>query len=153
MKVKDFYEDIICFGSEETLVPDILKCWIKSCQSVFCVIDKDNKIIGILTLYDILKIIIPFYFKIDKLLIELINNNFQLDEKIKKISKIKAKNIMTKDVITVNENDSVFKAMAIMYTENLDYLPVINASGLFTKKVISRNTIEEAIIEMLHNGK
>jgi len=66
-------------------------------------------------------------------------------EKFKKLKTKKAKDLMTKNPITVNVNDDFMKVITLMYSYNFDYLPVIDENkkviGIVDKEVIEKKIV------------
>lgn len=152
MRIKDFAQKTLCYGNQDLTIAEIIKQWIKEKQNIYIVTDKkQEKILGIVTLYDVLKKITPFYLKIDDLLINPLTESFLDNKKIKRILALKAEEIMTRNPITIKEEDSLIKAMAIMYNKNFDYLPVIDKENKFTKKILTRFVVEDALLKIASN--
>ncbi len=148
MKVSDFSIKTGCVGGKNTLVKDIFKSWIKEKTNIFIITDDTGKkVIGVLTLYDILKKIIPFYLKLDEILVNLLDNTFLEPAEVKEVLNKTAEEFMTTKVRTVKESDPLIRAAVIMYHQNFDYLPVVDKNGEFKNKIVTRNSIEEALLK------
>jgi acetoin utilization protein AcuB len=88
------------------------------------VLDKNNKLVGIITKKDMLKAGPSAATSLDMYVISYL------------LSKLKVEKIMVKDVITVTENDVVEEAARIMADETIGCLPVMKGEllvGIVTK--------------------
>jgi acetoin utilization protein AcuB len=144
-KVDSIYLKDICIGKADDSVEKILIMWQKTEKRVYVVTDENGKAEGIITLYDVLEEIVPYFLKIDKSLNFFSSNELIDKEKFKKLKTKKAKDLMTKNPITVNVNDDFMKVITLMYSYNFDYLPVIDENkkviGIVDKEVIEKKIV------------
>ena len=144
-KVDSIYLKDICIGKADDSVEKILLMWQKTKKRVYVVTDENGKAEGIITLYDVLEEIVPYFLKIDKSLNFFSSNELIDKEKFKKLKTKKAKDLMTKNPITVNVNDDFMKVITLMYSYNFDYLPVIDENkkviGIVDKEVIEKKIV------------
>jgi len=144
-KVDSIYLKDICIGKADDSVEKILLMWQKTEKRVYVVTDENGKAAGIITLYDVLEEIVPYFLKIDKILNFFSSNELIDKEKFKKLKTKKAKDLMTKDPITVNVNDDFMKVITLMYSYNFDYLPVVDENkkviGIVDKEVIEKKIV------------
>ncbi|GIW63208.1 MAG: hypothetical protein KatS3mg091_010 [Patescibacteria group bacterium] len=152
MKVSDIAVKFTAYGSETTKIKDILEIWVKEKFNIFLILDENQKIKGVVTLYDILKQVIPFYLKLDNLLVEFIDEDFFSKKELQEVFAKTAKDIMTKTVLTVKEEDFIIKPLVIMYSKNLDYLPVVTKDNKFTGKIINKAAVETSLLKLASNG-
>jgi len=149
-KVGSIYLKDICIGKVDDSVEKILLMWQKTKKRVYVVTDENGKPEGIITLYDVLEEIVPYFLKIDKSLNFFSSNELIDEEKFKKLKTKKAKDLMTKNPITVNVNDDLMKVITLMYSYNFDYLPVVDEN----KKVIGivdKEAIEKKIVYLVNH--
>jgi CBS domain-containing protein len=89
------------------------------------VIDKGNKLVGIITEKDILKNILPSYLNnVGKFTYE--ENPKGIKNKIIDLARLKVSDIMLKDVITVNEETTLCEVAHIMLIQKLRRIPVLD---------------------------
>ncbi len=150
LKVKNIIENNAPSGNGEETVYEVLKLMIKNKKSCFIVLSDKNRIEGFLTLYDILDKIIPYFIKIDNLLNFISTNTFLSKEKIQKVSSLKVKEIMTKKVYCLNEEDDIVKAIVLMYVKNFDYIPVIDKNNNY-QGLITKSKVEKTLIELIQS--
>jgi len=144
-KVDSIYLKDICIGKADDSVERILLMWQKTKKRVYVITDENGKAEGIITLYDVLEEIVPYFLKIDKSLNFFSSNELIDKEKFKKLKTKKAKDLMTKNPITVNVNDDFMKVITLMYSYNFDYLPVVDENkkviGIVDKEVIEKKIV------------
>lgn len=88
------------------------------------VLDKEKNLVGIVSIKDILKAIIPSYMS----LMELSDFTWDgmLEEMAKKVADKKVSEIMTKEVISVPEDAPLMECADLMVNKNLQRIPVVN---------------------------
>lgn len=101
------------------------------------VLSSDSKIIGMLSMRDILKAVFPFYMAMMDL------GNFTWDGMLEDIAKRsahrKVKEIMTKDVITVPEDAPLMECIDRMLKHNIKRLPVITNNDKLVGMIYERD--------------
>lgn len=150
IRAKDLIITDFPHGSPETKIKEVINLWINKRINFFLVLDKKKKILGVATLYDILKKIIPYFLKLDSML-SLISINELVDfNKFKQISDKPIYEIMTREVITVNEDDDMIRVVDLMYFYNFDFIPVLDKNKMIIG-LIDRIEIEKKIIEIINS--
>ncbi len=101
------------------------------------VLSPDGKIIGMLSMRDILKAVFPFYMTMMDL------GDFTWDGMLEDIAKRsahrKVKEIMTKDVITVPEDAPLMECIDRMLKHNIKRLPVIAKDNRLAGMIYERD--------------
>ncbi|MDE1888863.1 MAG: CBS domain-containing protein [Planctomycetota bacterium] len=127
MKVKDIMDPspniIRTFDTFEHLIRRLDE--IKY-HSVF-VVDKEDKLVGIITEGDIIKVLIPKYLSIDEFLISAMDENY-FEKKCIENRTLTITEFMTKTILSVHEDDTVIKAAALMVVNKIHTLPVVKDS-------------------------
>ena len=128
MVVKEIMSrEVITVSPENSLkeVGEILK---EKRVSGLPVVDAKGNILGVITLTDMLRILDRVYKwkELEKVESGLTLSN--LFEKEKKDAKVK--DYMTKNVLALNENDSVEEVMKLMFTNNIHTIPVADSGKL-----------------------
>lgn len=95
-------------------------------RSVF-VVDKEDKLVGIITEGDIIKVLIPKYLSIDEFLISAMDENY-FEKKCIENRTLTITEFMTKTILSVHEDDTVIKAAALMVVNKIHTLPVVKDS-------------------------
>jgi CBS domain-containing protein len=94
---------------------------------VVFVVDKADKLVGVVTEADIVKVLIPKYISMDELLIPAMDENY-FEKKCLENRNLAIAEIMTKTILSVHEDDTVIKAAALMVVHKIRTLPVVRDS-------------------------
>ncbi|HHT9109929.1 MAG TPA: CBS domain-containing protein [Candidatus Brocadiaceae bacterium] len=94
---------------------------------VVFVVDKEDKLVGVVTEADLVKVLIPKYLSMDALLIPAMDENY-LEKKCLENRNLAIAEIMTKTILSVHEDDTVIKAAALMVVHKIRTLPVVRDS-------------------------
>ena len=112
------------------------------------VLDGEGNLVGIVSIKDILKAIIPYYMTMTEL------GEFtwegMLVEMAKKVAGKKIEEIMTKDVITVSEDAPLMECADFIVKHNLQRLPVLNKEKKVVGMIYVRDlyyTIVQALLD------
>lgn len=108
---------------------------------VIYVVDDGNKLAGVLTESDILKVLIPKYLTIDESLIHVMDENY-FEKKCRESKDLTVTEIMTKNLITVREDDTVIKAAALIVVNKIHSLPVVrngNIIGIVPRQLLLKH--------------
>lgn len=115
------------------------------------VVDKDNRILGIVTEKDLLikasELKVPFYVTLFDSIIFL-ENPLRFSNDLKKYAAAKVKDLMTVKVEVVDENTPVTEIAEIMQNKKINRLPVIRNHKLVG--IVTRNDVLKAIVK--NNG-
>jgi acetoin utilization protein AcuB len=114
------------------------------------VISAKGKMIGFLSIGDILKSVLPSYMSLMNL------GDFTWDGMVediaKKVGKLKVSDVMTKNVISVNEDAPLMECIDHMIKNNVKRLPVISKKGRVVGMLYERD-IFFAITEAMGNKR
>ena len=94
------------------------------------VVDGGGNLVGMVSIKDILKTIIPFYMTYSEL--SEFTWDGMLEEMARKVAGKKVKEFMTKEVITIEEDSPLMECADIMVKKNLQRIPVVGKD----KKVV-----------------
>lgn len=149
MRVSNFLIKDFCQGDEATVVADIISCWNKKSRpNVFIVENTDGTMLGVVTVSDILKRVVPFFLQIDENLAEFASDQLLSKSEVKEILQLAVADLMSVDVITVAPNDSFLEAAAKMMEGNFDYLPVVDSENKCVG-VVTRDKLDDALVEFI----
>ena len=111
------------------------------------VLDKNGKLIGMLSMGDILKAVFPSYLSMMNL------GDFTWDGMVesmaKKVSDKKVEALMTEPVVTVHEDASLMECVDHMIKKNVKRLPVIDKSGRVAGMLYERDVFFVIVKSML----
>jgi CBS domain-containing protein len=117
------------------------------------VLDEKGKLVGMLSMRDILKVVFPFYMTMMDL------GDFTWDGMVeaiaKKSSDRKVSEIMSKVVISVDEQASLMECVDHMIKHNIKRLPVVNKEGKVAGMLYERDVffaITRAMLEENNGG-
>jgi len=79
------------------------------------------------------------------LLISMVKDQLAFKKELEKMSKIKVKDLMSKDVISISPDESIIEAATVMEKHKIDRLPVIHSGKLIG--IIARPDLIRALIE------
>lgn len=139
MKVQDVMnKDVVTVFSDSRL-RDLWKLLFSKHVNAIPVIDKEKKLIGLITKEDLLKILYPDY---EEYFIDLtgVADFEELENKVRDIGNKKASDIMCKLVIHTREDTPLMRALSRMIVRDVSQLPVLSQNdkivGMLTKNDI-----------------
>ena len=121
--VKNFMHKKVLTVNLDTSLSDIWSLIFKKGIHALPVVDKKNKLLGIISEEDLLSKIYPEYTEI---IADI--NHFDLSSlegQVKKLKKFTAKDVLSKTVFTTKEEASIFLALSRMLMLQIRQLPVI----------------------------
>ena len=125
-------EEVITVSSETT-IEEIAKILHENRISGVPVVNNDKEVIGVVTEGDlIIKIAKPHTPPHIELFggIIYLKRPYEMDEELKKITAVLARDIMTEKVITVDEDANVEDVAALMVNRKINRLPVVREGKL-----------------------
>jgi CBS domain-containing protein len=109
------------------------------------VVDKDNKLIGVVSEKDIFKILYPNYQEYYSFL-GFKEKETDIQRRIARVGRKKVEEVMTKKIVSVKPADSVFKAGAIMLIKNINRVLVVDKGRL--RGIVGRKDIYPRAFEI-----
>lgn len=150
MKVKDIMDTSPDILQISDTFEHLVKILDKVKYHAVLVVDKENKLAGILTEGDIIKVLIPTYITIDESLITVMDENY-FENKCKESKDLTLTEIMTKNIITVREDDTVIKVAALMFIHKIHFLPVLRDDKLVG--IVPRQTLLRHVTRVFAENK
>jgi CBS-domain-containing membrane protein len=144
VKAKELMIPIRDFLSPENTLKDAVKLLKTARRDVerqgvkgLPVLDAHQKVIGILSMQDILKAVYPSYMSMMNL------GNFTWDGMVESLAKQagneKVASHMSLDVMTVQENDSLMECVDLMIKHHVKRLPVLDQAGKVVGMIYERD--------------
>ncbi len=136
MKVSDVMSRKLLTVDADATLRQLWKTIFKSHINSVPVVDKKQKLLGIISKDDILKLLYPDYQ-------DLVEDFFsvtdfeEMEKRIKALGSNKAKDIMRKRVVFTREDTPIMRALSRMIVRNVNQLPVLSDKdkivGMVTK--------------------
>lgn len=147
MQAKDIMVTEVVTVKKDDTVEDVIKLLIQHNISGLPVVDEEGRVTGIVTEGDLIyrskKLHIPAYFTILDGYIFL-ESTKSLEEEMKKIAAYRVEDMMTQEVITVGEEESVEEIATTMIRKKINRLPVVRDGKLVG--IVSRRDIIKAYV-------
>jgi CBS domain-containing protein len=156
MKVKDFMipiQDSLSPGMTLKEAVNLLRVARKGEERVglkgLPVLGKDGKLVGMLSMTDVLKAVHPSYMSLMNL------SNFTWEGMVESLAKSvadkKIETVMSKDVITVKEDDPLMECVDLMIKNNIKRMPVLDKTGKVAGMIYERDIFFAIVKAMLED--
>lgn len=130
-KIKEIMSKDLVTVKRNTTIKEIAHIFLNSGFDFLPVVDDENHLLGVITKEDILTPFIPDYFELlDD--IDFISDFGFLEASLTETlgHLLLAEDVMTKNPVTITEEESLFKALAIISRRGVRHLPVIRENRL-----------------------
>jgi len=151
MLVKDVMsKNVITISSEES-VRDAIEKMAKNNISGLIVVENE-KVVGVISESDIIKFVssefpeIKTPMNVTLSILQVLESGIRIIKEMKKIGKLKVKDLMNKKIFSVKPEDTILEAARTMSKKDVRRLPVIDESGKLVG-VISRTDILKALVK------
>ncbi len=143
MKIKEIMtKDVISIKPDDD-AKDALALLLKKEISGLPVIDDKNRLAGMFTEKEVLTMILPSYLeKVGKFMYQ--ENPKAVKQKITNFQKMKVKDIMRREVVTVDEDTALCEVARIMLTQRVRRLPVLNKEKVVVG-IVARQDVVKAL--------
>ncbi|MGO9386982.1 MAG: CBS domain-containing protein [Methanobacterium sp.] len=155
VKVKDAMEKLVIKFHVDDKITDIAQTLRENKISGAPIVDKEDKVIGIISEGDIMRLLEVHSPRINLILpspldwIELpIRMKYEFDEiaeDMNKAASVHISEIMTKKVITTKEDDDISDAAQLMDTHSVNRLPVVDDEGKLIG-IVTRGDLISALV-------
>ena len=145
-KVRDYTVRNVVTVRRATPVKDIAKLFLEHNIDFLPVVDKDKHLLGVITKKDILAPFLPDYFDLlDD--IDFISDFGFLESSLTETLELLlvADDVMIRKVVTIEEEASLLKAVALIHQHKVRHLPVVRDNQLVG--VISRTDLIRALFD------
>lgn len=143
MWVKDYMLRDICTISPDKTIAEAVKFLVKNKTNSAIVVDKEQKPIGIISSYLLVKAVVPAYLHDDPIYSQYgVEGLF--DRYAEKAKNKKVEEIMYKDIHILNEDDAMIEAASYSIKAIQRTLPVVNKEGKLVG-AITRTCIKNAL--------
>ena len=146
---KDIMTTDVIVAKKDDSIANVATLLIKEKIGGLPVVDENNKVVGIISETDIMQketdIESPRVLNFFQGLIFL-DDIKKLEDDMKKVAAYKVEDLMSKDIITVNENDSFDYVANVMIKKSINRVPVVDKEN-FLKGIICRYDIIKAMYD------
>ncbi len=147
MTAKDIMTSNVVVVNQNATIKEIAEIFLKNRIGGVPVVDEENKIVGIISETDIIQkeknVNMPHFINILQGYI-FFDSFKEVEDDIRKIAAYKASDIMSKDVMTVKEEDSVEYVANEMIKKSINRVPVVDDNN-YIKGIICRYDIIKAM--------
>jgi CBS domain-containing protein len=131
----------------ETKIADFVTRVLATAQTTGVVVDAEMRLVGVVSVHDIYRKLLPYFVDLDERLARLIHDT-HFDEGLRKIAGDPIRTIMsTKGIQTVEPDDSIMRALEIFVHKGFNTVPVV-AGGKFVGSVSRRS-----VLRNFHGGR
>lgn len=146
---KDIMTTDVIVAKKDDSIANVATLLIKEKIGGLPVVNENNKVVGIISETDIMKketdIESPRVLNFFQGLIFL-DDIKKLEDDMKKVAAYKVEDLMSRDIITVNENDSFDYVANVMIKKSINRVPVVDKEN-FLKGIICRYDIIKAMYD------
>ena len=146
---KDIMTTDVIVAKTDDSIANVATLLIKEKIGGLPVVDENNKVVGIISETDIMQketdIESPRVLNFFQGLIFL-DDIKKLEDDMKKVAAYTVEDLMSKDIITVNENDSFDYVANVMIKKSINRVPVVDKEN-FLKGIICRYDIIKAMYD------
>ena len=146
MKVRDIMDPSPDIIRTSDTFENLIKILGEVKYHVVFVVDKEDRLVGIVTEGDIIKVLVPKYITVDESLISVMDVNY-FERKCKESKDLTINEIMSKTTFLVREEDHIIKAAALMVVNKIHTIPVVRNSKVVG--IVSRLTLIKHITKVL----
>ncbi len=151
MLVKDIMTIDVIAVHPETTISKVASLLFYNNLTGMPVVDEDNKVIGIVTEYDLISpelgLHIPTYIKLLKNVGGVDKDYKDLKKEIEKLAQASVKEVMTRDVITVTPDTTISSLVDIIMEHHINPIPVVDKEGRLVG-IVSRADLVKLLKEI-----
>ena len=146
-RAKDIMTTDVIVANKNDIIANVANLLIKEKIGGLPVVDEENKVVGIISETDIMKkeshVDSPRMLNFILGIIFLDDMN-KFEDEMRAIAAYKVEDLMSKDIITVNENDTFDYVANVMINKSINRVPVVDENN-FLKGIICRYDIIKAM--------
>ena len=146
-RAKDIMTTDVIVANKKDIIANVANLLIKEKIGGLPVVDEENKVVGIISETDIMKkeshVDSPRMLNFIQGIIFL-DDMKKFEDEMRAIAAYKVEDLMSKDIITVNENDTFDYVANVMINKSINRVPVVDENN-FLKGIICRYDIIKAM--------
>ena len=146
-RAKDIMTTDVIVANKNDIIANVANLLIKEKIGGLPVVDEENKVVGIISETDIMKK--ESHVDSPRMLnfihgIIFLDDMKKFEDEMRAIAAYKVEDLMSKDIITVNENDTFDYVANVMINKSINRVPVVDENN-FLKGIICRYDIIKAM--------
>lgn len=146
-RAKDIMTTDVIVANKNDIIANVANLLIKEKIGGLPVVDEENKVVGIISETDIMKK--ESHVDSRRMLnfiqgIIFLDDMKKFEDEMRAIAAYKVEDLMSKDIITVNENDTFDYVANVMINKSINRVPVVDENN-FLKGIICRYDIIKAM--------
>ena len=146
-RAKDIMTTDVIVANKNDIIANVANLLIKEKIGGLPVVDEENKVVGIISETDIMKkeshVDSPRMLNFIQGIIFL-DDMKNFEDEMRSIAAYKVEDLISKDIITVNENDTFDYVANVMINKSINRVPVVDENN-FLKGIICRYDIIKAM--------
>ena len=146
-RAKDIMTTDVIVANKNDIIANVANLLIKEKIGGLPVVDEENKVVGIISETDIMKkeshVDSPRMLNFIQGIIFL-DDMKKFEDEMRAIAAYKVEDLMSKDIITVNENDTFDYVANVMINKSINRVPVVDENNFLTG-IICRYDIIKAM--------
>ena len=146
-RAKDIMTTDVIVANKNDIIANVANLLIKEKIGGLPVVDEENKVVGIISETDIMNkeshVDSPRMLNFIQGIIFL-DDMKKFEDEMRAIAAYKVEDLMSKDIITVNENDTFDYVANVMINKSINRVPVVDENN-FLKGIICRYDIIKAM--------
>src|SRR3989339_1225601 len=148
MLVKDYMFTEVCTASPDLTIKEAVKLMVEKKTNSLIVVDDQNKPIGTLSPYTLIREVVPAYLKDDPMFSQF-DAESTFDKYAEKVKDKKIGEFMHADFHALSDKDAMIEAASYSINVSRRIFPVVNEKGILTG-AITRTCIKNALYNVLH---
>lgn len=147
LKVADVMRDVPAVIAPENTLRDAVRIMKEEKTNGLIVVNAEQRVIGILSSWDVIQVIVPDYLEEDRHLAAFESGD-TFAARITELADIAVSTFMTTPVQTVSPDDTLMQAATILSESHIRQLPVVQADGMLVG-YLNRTDMKLKIAELL----
>ncbi len=151
MWVKSYMFTSVCTANSDMTIEEAVKFMVEHKTNSLIVVDEEQRPIGTLSSYTLIKSVVPAYLKDDPMFSQF-GREGTFDKYAEKVKNKQVKEMMHTNFHTLSEDDTMIEAASYSIKAARRILPVVDSDGKL-KGAITRNCIKNALYNVLYKQK
>ncbi|OGY78621.1 MAG: hypothetical protein A3B74_04545 [Candidatus Kerfeldbacteria bacterium RIFCSPHIGHO2_02_FULL_42_14] len=146
-RVEEFMSTKVTTLHEDATIADAIQKMLRHKTNGLVIVDKNKKVVGILSSWDIIEYVVPDYLEEDKHLATF-ESGKMFEKRVRDIANHSIAECMTSRVHTIKPDHTLIEAATLLSEFHIRQLPVVDQDGILIG-YINRTDIKRAMGEVL----